>query len=275
MRHRGQIHGQVLQRVRYAARPARRAGPCTRPARLRTSCRCARRVRAPGSRLRPGGSSRGPLPAGPRHRAGGQLLRPGAPYRPRPDAVRRRRRIRWCRRPGLRPGPVSSGVRARSASPRVRGAHAASGLRCGTPCAASVRPAAAAVRAGAGGRLRSAGRSTGLRARGGFGAPVAPGPYPGAPPMAAPAPAAFPDASREPAPTRVLRGFVVAYGTNASGDFWPLTGGRHVVGGSAAATASTSRCRTRRSPRATRPSSSTAAPARSWSRTRARRTARS
>jgi pSer/pThr/pTyr-binding forkhead associated (FHA) protein len=28
----------------------------------------------------------------------------------------------------------------------------------------------------------------------------------------------------------VLRGFVIAYGTNAAGDFWPLTGGRHVVG---------------------------------------------
>ena len=64
-----------------------------------------------------------------------------------------------------------------------------------------------------------------------FGAPAAPGPYPGAPPMAAPAPSAFPsDTSREPAPPRVLRGFVVAYGTNAVGDFWPLTGGRHVVG---------------------------------------------
>jgi len=64
---------------------------------------------------------------------------------------------------------------------------------------------------------------------GGFGAPAAP-PYPGAPPMAAPAPAAFPDTSRDPSPPRVLRGFVVAYGTNSGGDFWPLTGGRHVVG---------------------------------------------
>jgi pSer/pThr/pTyr-binding forkhead associated (FHA) protein len=31
-------------------------------------------------------------------------------------------------------------------------------------------------------------------------------------------------------PPRVLRGFLVAYGTNPSGDYWPLTGGRHVVG---------------------------------------------
>src|SRR6185312_7900426 len=31
-------------------------------------------------------------------------------------------------------------------------------------------------------------------------------------------------------PAKILRGFLVAYGTNTSGDFWPLTGGRHVVG---------------------------------------------
>jgi hypothetical protein len=31
-------------------------------------------------------------------------------------------------------------------------------------------------------------------------------------------------------PAKVLRGFLVAYGTNASGDFWPLTGGRLTVG---------------------------------------------
>jgi pSer/pThr/pTyr-binding forkhead associated (FHA) protein len=28
----------------------------------------------------------------------------------------------------------------------------------------------------------------------------------------------------------MLRGFLVAYGTNPSGDFWPLTGGRSTVG---------------------------------------------
>jgi pSer/pThr/pTyr-binding forkhead associated (FHA) protein len=32
------------------------------------------------------------------------------------------------------------------------------------------------------------------------------------------------------APAKILRGFIVAYGTNPSGDFWALTGGRHVVG---------------------------------------------
>jgi len=57
-----------------------------------------------------------------------------------------------------------------------------------------------------------------------------PGPYPGAPPMATPPPPAYPEKSRDAAPVRVLRGFVVAYGTNAAGDFWPLTGGRHIVG---------------------------------------------
>jgi hypothetical protein len=33
-----------------------------------------------------------------------------------------------------------------------------------------------------------------------------------------------------PAPPKILRGFLVAYGTNPNGDFWPLTGGRLVVG---------------------------------------------
>ncbi len=36
--------------------------------------------------------------------------------------------------------------------------------------------------------------------------------------------------SREPAPPKALRGFLVAYAPNASGDFWPLTGGRLTVG---------------------------------------------
>lgn len=58
-----------------------------------------------------------------------------------------------------------------------------------------------------------------------------------APPQAAPyapPPQANPYAfSHEPvreAPPKVLRGFLVAYGTNPSGDFWPLTGGRHTIG---------------------------------------------
>jgi pSer/pThr/pTyr-binding forkhead associated (FHA) protein len=32
------------------------------------------------------------------------------------------------------------------------------------------------------------------------------------------------------APPKVLRGFLVAYGRNPNGDFWPLTGGRHTIG---------------------------------------------
>jgi hypothetical protein len=50
-------------------------------------------------------------------------------------------------------------------------------------------------------------------------------PAPGA--YGAPGPAPFVEA---PAPPRILRGFLIAYGTNPSGDFWPLTGGRLVVG---------------------------------------------
>jgi pSer/pThr/pTyr-binding forkhead associated (FHA) protein len=38
------------------------------------------------------------------------------------------------------------------------------------------------------------------------------------------------DTSRDAAPPKILRGFLVAYGSNASGDFWPLTGGRLLVG---------------------------------------------
>jgi len=53
----------------------------------------------------------------------------------------------------------------------------------------------------------------------GYGAPQpAPAPYP-------------PEAPREgAAPAKILRGFIVAYTSNPSGDFWPLTGGRLVVG---------------------------------------------
>lgn len=56
---------------------------------------------------------------------------------------------------------------------------------------------------------------------------------PQAPPYA-PVPQANPYAfqhepPREP-PPKVLRGFLIAYGTNPSGDFWALTGGRHTIG---------------------------------------------
>ncbi len=62
--------------------------------------------------------------------------------------------------------------------------------------------------------------------------PAPPAPYaPPAPaPQAAPLPPFGSDAAREAAPPRILRGFLVAYGTNPSGDFWPLTAGRHTVG---------------------------------------------
>jgi hypothetical protein len=36
--------------------------------------------------------------------------------------------------------------------------------------------------------------------------------------------------AREPVPPKALRGFLVAFGANPSGDFWPLTGGRLSVG---------------------------------------------
>jgi pSer/pThr/pTyr-binding forkhead associated (FHA) protein len=38
------------------------------------------------------------------------------------------------------------------------------------------------------------------------------------------------EAAREPVPPKALRGFLVAFGVNPSGDFWPLTGGRLTVG---------------------------------------------
>jgi hypothetical protein len=71
-----------------------------------------------------------------------------------------------------------------------------------------------------------------------FGAPPpGPGYAPAAPPPAA-APPPQPgygggvsgDTTRDALPPKILRGFLVAYGSNASGDFWPLTGGRLLVG---------------------------------------------
>jgi pSer/pThr/pTyr-binding forkhead associated (FHA) protein len=60
---------------------------------------------------------------------------------------------------------------------------------------------------------------------GGFGAPPPQQGF-GAPP------APFP-ANNEPArevPAKIVRGFIIAYGSNPAGDFWPLTGGRLQVG---------------------------------------------
>jgi hypothetical protein len=56
-----------------------------------------------------------------------------------------------------------------------------------------------------------------------YGAPAAPGTY------QPPAPTGD-QTSRDAAPAKMLRGFLVAYGTNPSGDFWPLNGGRVAVG---------------------------------------------
>jgi hypothetical protein len=65
----------------------------------------------------------------------------------------------------------------------------------------------------------------GFGAQAGFPPPAQPG-Y-----GAQPAPPPYqPEPPREAAPAKILRGFLVAYGSNPSGDFWPLTGGRLVVG---------------------------------------------
>ncbi len=55
-------------------------------------------------------------------------------------------------------------------------------------------------------------------------APGPPGGY-GAPP-----PAPVPFVADAPTPPKILRGFLIAYATNPNGDFWPLTGGRLLVG---------------------------------------------
>jgi hypothetical protein len=88
-------------------------------------------------------------------------------------------------------------------------------------------------------------------AQGGFGAPApapafgAPAPQPGFPPPAqpgfgapapafggapAPAPGIAPAGEAGAAPANIIRGFLVAYGSNPAGDFWPLKGGRAAVG---------------------------------------------
>ena len=59
----------------------------------------------------------------------------------------------------------------------------------------------------------------------GFGGPS---PGFGAPP--APAAPTGVDAGAAAVPAKIVRGFLVAYGTNPIGDFWPLTGGRLGVG---------------------------------------------
>jgi pSer/pThr/pTyr-binding forkhead associated (FHA) protein len=65
--------------------------------------------------------------------------------------------------------------------------------------------------------------------QGGYGPPQHPG-FPQAPqaPYGAQQAPAYP--AEAAAPSKILRGFLVAYGLNPSGDFWPLTGGRLLVG---------------------------------------------
>ncbi len=66
----------------------------------------------------------------------------------------------------------------------------------------------------------------GQQAQGGFGAPAPQPGFGGQPEAQAPAaPAAQPNL-----PPNALRGFLVSYQTNTSGDFWPLQGGRKTVG---------------------------------------------
>jgi hypothetical protein len=62
----------------------------------------------------------------------------------------------------------------------------------------------------------------------GFGAP-APAPAPAGAPAAAQAPP-LPPAIPDNLPPQALRGFLVSYQSNATGDFWPLHGGRKTVG---------------------------------------------
>ncbi len=79
-----------------------------------------------------------------------------------------------------------------------------------------------------------------------------------------------------PRPPRILRGFLVAYDANPSGDFWPLTGGRLVVGRLGAGRGHRHlACRPPPSRRGTRRWSSTPRAGRSRSRTPARPTERS
>jgi FHA domain len=52
----------------------------------------------------------------------------------------------------------------------------------------------------------------------------------GAPPAPAPPMAANVEPSGGPVPGNIIRGFLVAYGSNPAGDFWPLKGGRLAVG---------------------------------------------
>jgi hypothetical protein len=71
----------------------------------------------------------------------------------------------------------------------------------------------------------------GAPAPAGFPPPVQPGF--GAPPPAfgaPPGPAPGAEASGGPVPGNIVRGFLVAYGSNPAGDFWPLKGGRLAVG---------------------------------------------
>jgi len=69
----------------------------------------------------------------------------------------------------------------------------------------------------------------------GFPPPAQPGGFGASPPQGfgAPPGPGFPannDTSRDAVPAKIVRGFVIAYGSNPSGDFWPLTGGRLQVG---------------------------------------------
>ncbi len=134
---------------------------------------------------------------------------------PRPAAAASARRLRRLRtalpraRPPLRSALLPPGRRL-SPRPRAQG-----GFGAPPPAPAFGRTSG----------------SAGLPARpaqpGGFGAPRrSPAPAFGG----APAFGSNNDTSRDAVPAKIVRGFLVAYGSNPAGDFWPLTGGKLLVG---------------------------------------------
>ena len=224
-----------------------------------------------------GGAATVALPARSRDHAGHELLLAGAPHRPRRHAVRR---------------GSQRGVCARSSSAAT--------------AAAAVRPSGVR-RPAAGGRFPLRRPAGAPPAQGpGFGGPPPQyqpqqpppqqgygGPPPGAYPQPAPQPAPQgvfqpaavppPQALYAPPPPpgtqpadaatqlpggKILRGFLVSFQGNASGEFWPLYTGRLTVGRAPTLPSPpTSRSPTRPSPRAT-PRSPIDAQRASWSRTR-------
>ena len=155
-----------------------------------------------------------------------------APDRARPDAVLERAVVRRRTPPGLRP---SRRARLRSAPGARRLRRAAAAGRLWRPASRMRRPAAPAYTPAASPYGAPPGQPYGQTPapQGGY----APPPQQGyARPRAGTAP--LPRRPRRwhttrratRVPPKILRGFLVAYDANPSGDFWPLTGGRLIVG---------------------------------------------